>query len=95
MVSRFILTSLVLHQQGIHMTSNTERFPMSTQQHELQVKGMSCQHCVKGVTRAIQEQDPQAEVQVDLASGRVQARTALSREAVAQAIADEGYEVQA
>ena len=30
---------------------------MNTQQHELQVKGMSCQHCVKGVTRAIQEQD--------------------------------------
>lgn len=67
---------------------------MSTQQHELQVKGMSCQHCVKGVTRAIQEQDPQAEVQVDLASGRVQARTTLPRETVAQAIADEGYEVQ-
>lgn len=68
---------------------------MSTEQHVLQVKGMSCQHCVKGVTRAIQEQDPQAEVQVDLASGRVQARTSLPREAVAQAIADEGYEVQA
>ena len=56
---------------------------------------MSCQHCVKGVTRAIQERDPQAEVVVDLASGRVQARTALPREAVAQAISDEGYEVQA
>lgn len=68
---------------------------MSIQQHELQVKGMSCQHCVKGVTRAIQERDPQAEVAVDLASGRVQARTALPREAVAQAISDEGYEVQA
>lgn len=66
---------------------------MNTPQHELQVKGMSCQHCVKGLTRAIQEQDPQAEVQVDLASGRVQARTTLPREAIVQAIADEGYEV--
>lgn len=66
---------------------------MNTQQHELQVKGMSCQHCVKGVTRAIQEQDPQAEVQVDLASGRVRAHTALTREALVQAISDEGYEV--
>lgn len=68
---------------------------MSAQQHELQVNGMSCQHCVKGVTRAIQEQDPQAEVQVDLTSGRVHARTTLSREAIAKAIADEGYEVLA
>lgn len=67
---------------------------MSTQQHELQVKGMSCQHCVKGVTRAIQEIDPHADVQVDLASGRVQARTTLPREAVVQAVAGEGYEVQ-
>lgn len=67
---------------------------MSTQQHELLVQGMSCQHCVKGVTRAIQEQDPQADVQVDLASGRVLARTSLSKEAVAQAISEEGYKVQ-
>ncbi len=66
---------------------------MNATQHELQVKGMSCQHCVKGVTRAIQEQDPQAEVQVDLASGRVQARTTLPHEALVQAITDEGYEV--
>lgn len=68
---------------------------MSTQQHEIQVKGMSCQHCVRGVTRAIHEQDPDAEVQVDLGSGRVQARTTLPRESVVKAIADEGYEVQA
>ena len=68
---------------------------MSTQQHEFQVKGMSCQHCVKGVTRAILEQDPQAQVQVDLGQGRVQALTSLPREAVVKAIADEGYEVLA
>ncbi len=66
---------------------------MNAPQHELQVKGMSCQHCVKGVTRAIQERDPQAEVLVDLASGRVHARTTLSHEALVQAITDEGYEV--
>ena len=66
---------------------------MNATQHELLVKGMSCQHCVKGVTRAIQEQDPQAEVQVDLASGRVHARTTLPHEALVQAITDEGYEV--
>ncbi|MBH1986537.1 MAG: heavy-metal-associated domain-containing protein [Burkholderiales bacterium] len=61
--------------------------------HRLHVKGMSCQHCVKGVTLAIQALDPQAQVQVDLPSGQVQVQTHLSREAVATAVTDEGHEV--
>ena len=93
-VSRFILTLIVLRQQVIHTTSNTERFPMSTQQHELQVKGMSCQHCVKAVTKAIRAKDPQATVDVDLQQGSVKVQTVLSREATAHAISEEGYEVQ-
>lgn len=60
---------------------------------QLLVKGMSCQHCVKGVTLAIQALDPQAQVQVDLASGQVQVQTHLTREAVSTAVTDEGYEV--
>ena len=63
--------------------------------HQLQVKGMSCQHCVKGVTLAIQALDPQAQVQVDLPNGQVQVQTHLPREAVAAAVTDEGYEVAA
>jgi copper chaperone len=63
--------------------------------HELQVKGMTCQHCVKAVTKAIQAQDAQAEVAVDLGSHTVQVRTTLTLEATAPAISDEGYEVQA
>jgi copper chaperone len=63
--------------------------------HELQVKGMTCQHCVKAVTKAIQAQDAQAEVAVDLGSHTVQVRTTLTLEATATAISDEGYEVQA
>ena len=66
-----------------------------TQHHELQVKGMSCQHCVKAVTRAIRSQDPQAAVSVELPQGRVSVQTTLSRQATAEAISDEGYEVQA
>ena len=60
---------------------------------QLLVKGMSCQHCVKGVTLAIQALDPQALVQVDLTSGQVQVQTHLTREAVSTAVTDEGHEV--
>jgi copper chaperone len=63
--------------------------------HALQVNGMTCQHCVKAVTKAIQAQDAQAEVAIDLAAHTVQVRTALTREATVTAITDEGYEVLA
>jgi copper chaperone len=38
---------------------------------ELQVGGMSCQHCVKAVTQAVHEVDPNAMINIDLPSGRV------------------------
>lgn len=60
---------------------------------ECQVSGMSCQHCVKAVTQALQAQDPQAQVSVDLAQGKVTVRSHLSAQAVRQAIGDEGYGV--
>lgn len=66
-----------------------------TNSHELQVKGMSCQHCVKAVTKAIQALDGSATVAVDLPQGTVTVCTTLSREATSQAISDEGYEVKA
>ncbi|MGE5453103.1 MAG: heavy-metal-associated domain-containing protein [Acidobacteriota bacterium] len=62
--------------------------------HQLQVKGMSCQHCVKAITQAIQTQDPQAAVTVDLPQGQVSVQSALSQDAIVQAITEEGYEVQ-
>lgn len=58
-----------------------------------QVQGMSCGHCVRAVTEAVQQVDPQAEVQVDLAAGRVEVRSAQPRDALARAIQDEGYTV--
>jgi len=57
------------------------------------VEGMSCQHCVKAVTRAVQQLDPQAEVVVDLTAKKVEVESAAAREAVARVIADEGYAV--
>lgn len=62
--------------------------------HQLQVKGMSCQHCVKAVTKAIVALDADAVVSVELPQGAVKVQTKLSREETAQAIIEEGYEVQ-
>lgn len=65
-----------------------------THSHQLQVKGMTCQHCVKAVTKAVQALDAAANVAVDLPQGMVTVQTTLSRDATAQAITEEGYEVQ-
>lgn len=62
----------------------------------LSVQGMTCQHCVKAVTQAVQAEDAQAEVVVDLPKGTVAVRSKqLDRAAVAYAIENEGYTVQA
>lgn len=60
---------------------------------EFDVQGMSCNHCAKAVTRAVHQLDPQAQVQVDLTAHKVEVTSTLPREALAQAIADEGYAV--
>lgn len=59
------------------------------------VQGMTCGHCEKAVTRAIRQVDPQAEVRIDRAQGRVEVQSEQPREALAQAIAEEGYAVAA
>ncbi len=63
------------------------------QRHQLGVKGMTCQHCVKVITQAIQAGDADATVTVDLPSGKVDVATTLPRESVVRAIEEEGYAV--
>jgi copper chaperone len=62
---------------------------------ELKVEGMSCQHCVKAVTQAVQEVDHNASVKVELSGGRVSVESAIPRDALAAAIEDAGYTVLA
>ena len=57
------------------------------------VQGMSCGHCVRAVTNAVQALDAAAQVQVDPASGEVRVESGLSVEQVLAAIREEGYEV--
>lgn len=59
------------------------------------VTGMTCGHCEKAVTRALLEVDPQAQVQIDRTQNRVAVESTKSREALAQAMVEEGYAVLA
>lgn len=58
----------------------------------MQVDGMTCDGCVKSVTKAIQRLDPDATVDVDLAHGRVHVTTKAQSIDVAQALNAAGYE---
>jgi len=58
------------------------------------VQGMTCGHCVKAVTHAIQQADPAADVQVDLAGATVQVQSELPAERVVELITAEGYQAQ-
>jgi copper chaperone len=59
------------------------------------VEGMSCGHCEKAVTKALLALDPQAKVVIDRSQNKVKVDSGQSREALAKAIADEGYRVAA
>mgnify|MGYP000022205084 FL=1 len=59
------------------------------------VQGMTCGHCERAVTRAVLQIDPQAQVKIDRAPNRVEVQSTQPREAVAKAIAEEGYAVSA
>lgn len=61
--------------------------------YQLHVTGMSCQHCVKAITQAVQDQDGQAQVTVDLPQGLVTVETVLGEAAVREIIREEGYGV--
>ena len=58
------------------------------------VQGMSCGHCVKAITTAVQALDPAPSVRVDLAAKEVGVESALSADQVIAAIREEGYEVK-
>ena len=59
------------------------------------VKGMTCQHCVRAVTQAVQDQDPTATVEVDLATGQVNVQSSLTPDVIIGLIGTEGYAAKA
>ena len=58
---------------------------------ELTLPTMTCGHCVSVVTKAIKQTDPQALIEIDLASHRVRVETTEDRETIAAAVAEAGY----
>ncbi len=55
------------------------------------VTGMTCGHCEKAVMQAVRSLDPQAQVRIDRTQNRVEIESSQAREALAAAIAAEGY----
>ena len=64
-------------------------------QYQFEVQGMTCGHCERAVTSAIQQLDPQAQVRIDRAQNRVDVDSSQPRESLAKAIIEEGYAVAA
>lgn len=62
-------------------------------EHIFQVSGMTCGHCERAVHHAITEVDAQAQTSIDRTSGKVVVQSEASREALSQAIQEEGYQV--
>jgi copper chaperone len=62
-------------------------------QQQFQVQGMTCGHCEMAVKRAVLQLDPSAHIQIDRAQGHVVVESQQPREALAHAIAEEGYQV--
>jgi copper chaperone len=60
-----------------------------------QVPGMTCGHCARTITNALQEIDPAAQVAIDLASKRVAVTSSASPGQLKTAIQDAGYDVPA
>lgn len=60
---------------------------------KLTVEGMTCGHCVRSITRAIQSIDASADVRVDLEGGTVTIDGRLQPPAAKEAIEAEGYSV--
>jgi copper chaperone len=61
---------------------------------QFQVEGMSCNHCVGAITRAVQAVDPAARVSADVAAQAVRVESSADTQTLRHAIEEAGYPVQ-
>lgn len=58
---------------------------------QFHIENMTCGGCVRGVTRAIQDVDPQAQVDADPPSRKVEVTTTASREQIEAALREADF----
>lgn len=61
--------------------------------YQLQVEGMSCNHCISTVTRSVRQVDGNATVEVDLATQMVRVESRAALEDIAFALSEAGFPV--
>ena len=61
---------------------------------EFEIEGMSCEHCVQAVKRAIAAVPGVTDVSVEVGKAVVMSSVALRADDVANAVAEEGYRVK-
>ena len=59
---------------------------------QLNIPSMSCGHCVKAVTEAVHDVDPQAQVQVNLDTKQVQVESTADEKKIVASLAEAGYQ---
>lgn len=59
---------------------------------QFNIPQMSCGHCVRAVTEAVKEVDPDARVNVDLGTKQVSIESAAERPKLVDALKEAGYE---
>ncbi|HJQ63003.1 MAG TPA: copper ion binding protein [Burkholderiales bacterium] len=63
----------------------------------LKISGMTCQHCVRAVTQALESQEGVSRAEVDLQAGRAEVEYDAGRvtpASLATAVMDEGYSAE-
>lgn len=58
---------------------------------EFNIASLSCGHCARAVTEAVHEVDPEARVDVDLASKHVSVQSQADRQRLVAALTEAGY----
>lgn len=58
---------------------------------QFQIPNMSCGHCVRAVTEAVQAVDPAARVEADLQQRQVQVDSTAPRERLTASLTEAGY----
>jgi copper chaperone CopZ len=62
--------------------------------HDLKIEDMTCGHCVSTVTQTVKSIDPNAKIEIDLASKRVRIDSTQSLETLREVLSEAGYPPQ-